>query len=130
MRNNARRGVGGAVPLVIAAVLAMLASPARAQTTGRLIGVIDDAQGAVLPGVTVTATSPQLQGANVSVTDGAGQYRFPALPPGVYTVKAELSGFRPADLIVGMIGGALAQPLLVGSTGPPLALLLAPNRAL
>ena len=82
------------MPFAIATVLTMLASVAGAQTTGRLVGVVEDAQGAVLPGVTVTATSPQLQGASTSVTDANGQYRFPALPPGVYGVKAELSGFK------------------------------------
>ena len=81
-------------PFAIAAVLTMLASVAGAQTTGRVVGVVEDPQGAVLPGVTVTATSPQLQGASTSVTDANGQYRFPALPPGVYGVKAELSGFK------------------------------------
>jgi len=82
--------------LAIAAVLA-LAAPAFAQTTGRLVGTIVDAQGAVLPGVTVTVTSPQLQGANTTVTDGTGQFRFPSLPPGVYHVKADLSSFKPVE---------------------------------
>ena len=67
---------------------------ALAQTTGRLVGTIVDAQGAVLPGVTVTVTSPQLQGANAQVTDATGQFRFPSLPPGTYGVKAELAGFK------------------------------------
>src|SRR5689334_7611666 len=80
-----------------AIVSALCASSALAQTTGRLVGSVVDAQGAVLPGVTVTVTSPQLQGANVQITDATGQYRFPSLPPGVYTVKADLAGFRPAE---------------------------------
>src|SRR6185503_4100608 len=71
-----------------AIVVALCASSAFAQATGRLVGTIEDAQGAVLPGVTVTVTSPQLQGANVQVTDATGQFRFPTLPPGVYHVKA------------------------------------------
>src|SRR5579864_1798269 len=81
--------------LVTAAAISLLASAASAQTTtGRLVGVIEDAQGAVLPGVTVTVTSPQLQGTSTSVTDATGQYRFPALPPGTYAVKAELQSFK------------------------------------
>ncbi|PYR02374.1 MAG: hypothetical protein DMF97_04930, partial [Acidobacteria bacterium] len=51
----------------------------------------------MLPGVAVTVTSPNLQGANTVVTNEAGQFRFPALPPGVYLVKAELAGFRVAE---------------------------------
>src|SRR5262249_26007546 len=80
-----------------AIVVALCASSALAQTTGRLVGSIVDAQGAVLPGVTVTATSPQLQGANTQVTDATGQFRFPSLPPGTYTVKADLAGFKPIE---------------------------------
>src|SRR5947209_3917629 len=75
---------------------ALVAPPAMAQTTGQIVGTVIDAQGGVLPGVTVTATSPQLQGARTSVTDGAGQFRFPSVPPGTYAIKAELSGFQPA----------------------------------
>ncbi len=88
---------GVRVALWCAIVVALCASSALAQTTGRLVGTIVDAQGAVLPGVTVTVTSPQLQGANSQVTDAAGQFRFPSLPPGTYNVKAELAGFKPAE---------------------------------
>ena len=78
------------------AVLVAFARPLAAQTTSRLVGSVVDAQGAAIPGVTVTATSPQLIGNDTAVTDSSGQFRFPSLPPGVYTVKAELSGFKPA----------------------------------
>ncbi len=61
---------------------------------GRLTGVVTDAQGAVLPGVTVTATSPSLLGANTAVTEGDGRYLFPSLPSGRYTLQYELSGFQ------------------------------------
>ena len=54
-----------------------------------------DSSGAVLPGVTVTAASEAvLGGSRTAVTDENGVYRFPALPPGTYSVKVELSGFR------------------------------------
>src|SRR5947209_13680279 len=76
---------------------ALVAPPAMAQTTGQIVGTVIDAQGGVLPGVTVTATSPQLQGARTSVTDSGGQFRFPTVPPGIYTSKAELSGFQPGQ---------------------------------
>jgi carboxypeptidase family protein len=82
------------VAMLAAVAFTVAVMPAFAQTTGRLVGSIVDAQGAVLPGVTVTVTSPQLQGANTTVTDATGQFRFPALPPGAYGVKAELAGFK------------------------------------
>ena len=53
-----------------------------------------DSSGGVLPGVTVSATSPSSMGAQTSVTDTGGNYRFPALPPGTYTVTFELPGFN------------------------------------
>ena len=49
-----------------------------------------------IPGVTVTATSPALQGSRAAVTDGDGSFAIPALPPGVYQVQYELTGFATA----------------------------------
>jgi Carboxypeptidase regulatory-like domain len=70
--------------------------PAVAQSSGSIIGVITDTSGAVLPGVTVTATSPALQVPSiVGITDAKGEYRLGPLPPGVFTVTFELSGFQP-----------------------------------
>ncbi|MBI4476942.1 MAG: TonB-dependent receptor [Acidobacteria bacterium] len=60
---------------------------------GRVNGVVTDNTGAVLPGVTVTATSPALIQPQVQVTGGDGAYRFLALPPGLYTLAFELPGF-------------------------------------
>jgi outer membrane receptor protein involved in Fe transport len=71
-----------------------LAWPAAAQEQrGSIEGLVKDAQGAVLPGSTVTAKA--LTGASVeTVTDGRGVFRFPALAPGIYEVTAALSGFQ------------------------------------
>ena len=76
-----------------------LASPAFAQgggasSTGSISGEIKDAQGGVLPGVTVTATSPAQIGALTAVTNEAGIYRFPSVPPGEYRLAYELAGFQ------------------------------------
>lgn len=60
---------------------------------GSLSGVVVDEQGGAMPGVTVTATSPQMITPAVTVTDGSGGYRFINLPPGTYAVEAELVGF-------------------------------------
>ena len=84
------------VLLCVAAFL--LSAPAvSAQTTGRINGTVKDPQGAVLPGATVTATSPALQGSQTQVTDQDGVFRFLSLPPGRYTVKVDLAGFRAAE---------------------------------
>ena len=62
-------------------------APAGAQDfRGRINGTVTDNTGAVLPGVTVTATSPALIQPQVQVTGADGAYRFIALPPGVYDV--------------------------------------------
>ena len=65
-----------------------------ASSTGTIQGRITDAQGAVLPGVTVTATSPSALGAQTTVSSENGNYRFPAVPPGSYSVSYELAGFN------------------------------------
>src|SRR5262249_1746621 len=76
-----------------AALLLGCATGALAQTyTGTVTGIVKDEQGGVLPGATVTAAGKA--GSKTSPTDATGSYRFPALDPGVYTVTAELSGFR------------------------------------
>lgn len=85
----------GRVMLLGAAVLVSFSLPAAAQLEqSRLVGAVVDEQGAVLPGVTVTATSPALIGNQVSVTEADGRYRFPALPPGRYTLVFEMDGFQ------------------------------------
>lgn len=71
-----------------------LAAPALAQQTGILSGVVHDSQGGVLPGVSVTVSSPALIGGARVVTTGAGGvYQLTGLPPGAYTVTYELAGF-------------------------------------
>lgn len=75
-------------------LLAAFGSPAHAQTgDGTLRGYVKDESGAVLPGVSVTATSPELLAPVVNITDTAGLYRLNNLPPGTYVLTAELQGF-------------------------------------
>ena len=68
---------------------------ARAQgvQTGAIRGSVQDQQGLAVPGVTITATSPALQGPRTTVSDGEGNYTLAALPAGLYEVTFELSGF-------------------------------------
>lgn len=76
---------------------------ARGQsTTGTIRGHVNDTQGLALPGVTVTATSPNLQGARSAVTAGNGDYVLTLLPAGTYTVTFELSGFERVTRSVGL----------------------------
>ena len=83
-----------ALGLCLAVIVAM-ASPSSAQDfRGRINGTVTDNTGAVLPGVTVTASSPALIQPQVQVTGAEGDYRFIALPPGVYEITYELSGFQ------------------------------------
>lgn len=64
--------------------------------SGSLRGRITDGTGANLPGVTLTASSSAVMGGSlVTVTSDEGLYRFPAMPPGVYEIKIELTGFKP-----------------------------------
>ena len=71
--------------------------PGRALAAS-IIGQVTDQSGAVLPGVTVTATSPALQVPQVtSVTNERGEYRLAPLPVGLYEVAFDLAGFRPAQ---------------------------------
>ena len=75
-------------------LLAMAAPTLAQEFRGRINGTVTDNTGAVLPGVTVTASSPALIQPQVQVTGGDGGYRFLALPPGVYTIDFELTGFQ------------------------------------
>jgi hypothetical protein len=81
--------------LAASVCLATCALTASAQEfRGRLNGTVTDTSGAVLPGVTVTATSPALIQPQILVTGPDGDYRVIALPAGVYELTFELSGFQ------------------------------------
>jgi hypothetical protein len=75
--------------------LALLPAVVNAQeSTATLTGVVKDASGAVLPGVTIEAASPELiEKVRTVVTDGTGQYRVISLRPGTYSVTFTLTGF-------------------------------------
>ncbi len=76
----------------------LLVATLSAQTTrqrGVIRGVVTDTDGEPLPGVTVTALSPALLGAMTDVTSATGVYRCPNLPPGTYSVLAEIPAFQP-----------------------------------
>ena len=80
--------------LVLLAIAIALPSLALAQTKASLSGIVRDTSGAILPGVTVEASSPALiEKVRTAVSDGTGQYRIIDLDPGTYQVTFALPGF-------------------------------------
>jgi len=111
------------------------AAPLTAQTVnsnaGAIVGTVTDETRALLPGVTVTVTGPTLMGSAIAVTDVAGSYRIPAVPPGEYRVNFELAGFRTlvregisiatgftATVNVEMAIGSMQESLTVSGDSP------------
>jgi hypothetical protein len=84
----------GLLALLVMTAPAAFAQGGGASSTGTIQGRVMDAQGAVLPGVTVTANSPALIQPQTTVTSETGNYRFPAVPPGTYEISYELAGFN------------------------------------
>ena len=82
--------------LFVVALLMSAPTALWAQATGQINGIVTDASGAVLPGVTVEATSTATNAVRTAVTGADGLYTLPLLQPGLYDVKASLSGFRVA----------------------------------
>ena len=79
---------------VVAAVAGMLLVPAIVFAQATIAGVVRDTSAAVLPGVTVEASSPVLiEKTRTVISDGTGQYRLTDLPPGTYVLTLSLSGF-------------------------------------
>src|SRR5437867_1121471 len=93
--SGAREGEMRAARWVLAVGLLAIAATVHAQIlTGSIIGTVRDESGAVLPGTTATLTSPALPSGTATATCGTnGEYRFPNLPPGDYTLNLSLSGF-------------------------------------
>jgi hypothetical protein len=96
----------------LATVLA-LGAPAQAQIpTGIISGVVSSDEGP-LPGVTVTANSPAMQGERMAITGEGGAYNMPSLPPGDYTLTFALEGF---DAITSTVRVAAAQTAITNVT--------------
>ncbi|MET0214055.1 MAG: TonB-dependent receptor, partial [Vicinamibacterales bacterium] len=78
--------------------LSIVAAGQTRATTGDLGGTIVDQSSAVLPGATVTAQNVETNHVRSAITDDRGHFLIPALPPGTYTVRAEMQGFTPRTL--------------------------------
>src|SRR4029079_16420335 len=92
------RRLRGQIPVLVVALALGFAAAASGQTvsttTGAINGKITDTSGAIMPGVTVSISSPSMQGTRTDVTGVDGIYRFSAIPPGEYLVTYELGGFE------------------------------------
>jgi len=85
---------------ILPLVLFLSASATLAQTAqvGTLAGEVKDQSGALLPGVSVVAQNQEKGFSRTEVTDAQGRFRFPVMPPGVYSITATLGGFQPVTL--------------------------------
>ena len=109
------RGLARSIALAGVLTLVVAGAPALAQnigqTTGQIEGVVVDASGLVLPGVTITITSPALTGSKVVVSGGSGEFVVPGLPTGSYKLEAMLDGFISVAVENIVIGpGAVIKP--------------------
>ena len=86
-------GIARVIALALIIGVAPAATVGAQSTTATVSGRVTDSQGLALPGVTVTASSPNLQGARTTVTAENGDYVLGLLPPGAYTIAFELAGF-------------------------------------
>src|SRR6266404_2388858 len=82
--------------LTLGCVLLLTALAAIGQTFGSIGGEIRDASGAVVAGATVTVVNVGTNASRTAEANEAGVYFLPSLPPGIYTVKVEKSGFKTA----------------------------------
>ena len=90
----------------------VLFAPLVARAQGSIAGAVKDPSGAVLPGVTVEASSPALiEKVRSVVSDSGGQYRIIDLPPGTYTVQFSLTGFKKVVREGIIIQGTFSAPV-------------------
>jgi hypothetical protein len=112
-----RAPVSTCARLLFAAALCSLLDPplARAQgLIGSLIGTVRDEQGAVIAGARVSLTSPALMEPATLIANEKGQLRFPAIPPGSYTIEVQMAGFtrwREENIPIG--AGATVERTMV-----------------
>lgn len=86
--------LGLATMLVVLAPLGL-----RAQAvSGTILGSVQDSSGAAVPGASVTIVNSETGLARGAITDSAGEYSVPSLPPGMYNASAELKGFKKVAL--------------------------------
>ena len=119
----------GAVIGAFLAIIAM-ATPGSGQSTGAIQGNVSDAQGAVVPGATITVRNVATGVERSTVSDASGDYLAPSLAPGLYRVEARLSGFndqsrevevdvaRTSIINIHLTVGAVAEDVSVVGAAP------------
>lgn len=80
--------------LILALSLGIVSGVFAQRQTGAIKGTVQDNEGNVLPGVKVEISSEAIMGIKSYITTQTGSFRFPANPPGTYTIKAEMPGFQ------------------------------------
>jgi hypothetical protein len=80
--------------LLIVTLGLVFSSTSLSQTFGEITGVVTDASGAVVIGANVMVTNTQTNATRTAATNDVGNYSFPALLPGVYDVKVEMTGMQ------------------------------------
>ena len=108
------------VRLALVGLAWLLFLPVAAHAQASITGVVRDTSGAVLPGVTVEATSPALiEKVRTATSDGSGQYRIEDLRPGTYTITFSLQGFstvqREGIQLTGNFAASINVEMRVGT---------------
>ena len=124
--------LAAALAAVAALALSALTPPLAAQNVaGTMTGTVLDEQKQVVPGATVTIINEGTGEARAATSDARGEFQVTTLPPGTYTVRIEMTGFRTVErkhnvltaaerLSLGMFTleiGALGETIVVASTG-------------
>ena len=113
-------GLGDWLAITLLASTLGVPTPATAQTTNGVIsGIVSDAQGAVLPGVTLTLRNTETGLTRTLVTETDGIYRAGGLPPGPYSIRAELQGFGTVEVAKVPGGWHFATPSSGDRAGVP-----------
>src|ERR1700704_1334462 len=95
---------------ILVSCLAVTTSFGQA-VNGTFTGTVSDATGAVLPGVTITATNTATGVVSTTISNEAGVYFLPSLLPGAYTLSAELPGFQKETFSGANLGNAVTVRL-------------------
>jgi Carboxypeptidase regulatory-like domain/TonB dependent receptor-like, beta-barrel len=130
---NSQRGIA-CVKWIAFFVVLLISTPVFAQQpTGTILGTVKDSSGAAMPNATVTALNTETNTSRTATTNDEGEYRFPPLAVGHYTVTVEHSGFKSAtqEGLVLEVGqemvtnfvlevGSTSQKIVVTAEAPPI----------